>query len=193
MIQYVTRELVLRLENPRKKSCFEMETLRLRLRPRFHSVSLTAILLEHSDVKERIGAPAILIVDDDLGFSWWVGALLSQAGYYTVPAMSARQAASLIRKLNLEVELAFLNPRLEGVPELAAQLGAARAALKIVLIRESGDVTPVSIRADATVERPEGSEEPSRQEWLRKLKRLVEQVKANRPILRREAGPRKLS
>ena len=40
--------------------------------------------------------PTILIVDEDVGFVWWLGELFSEFGYRSIPALSCRQALSLV-------------------------------------------------------------------------------------------------
>ena len=62
--------------------------------------------------------PVVLIVDEDLGFVWWLGQIFSQAGCQVVPTLNAGQMVSLTQDLNLKVDLIVVNPELSGVPEM---------------------------------------------------------------------------
>lgn len=80
----------------------------------------------------------MLILDDDLGFVWWLGEIFTELGYGAVPAPSCPQALSMIEALDLSVDLAILNPELPGISPMIRAIEHAHPA-KIVMI---GEPTP---------------------------------------------------
>lgn len=118
-----------------------------------------------------------LIVDDDLGFVWWLGDRFHEAGYRTVPALDARQASSIVKELNLKIDVVVVNPALRGVQRLINTLSHAESPpLKIIVIRDPTPSRTILIRADGILERPSGWGPASRHEWLRKLRRILKQA-----------------
>ena len=112
--------------------------------------------------------PVALIVDDDLAFVCWLGELLSEAGYQAAPASDSRQAAALIKELNLDVDLVVVNPDLPSVSQMIETL--SRPDLKIVAIRNPDTDVLGTIQAQATPERRAGRGPISRPEWLRRVR-----------------------
>ncbi len=122
-------------------------------------------------------APVVLIVDEDLGFVWWLGQMFSQAGCQVVPALSSEQSDSYARNLNVDVMV--VNPELAGVPELIRGMSSTRTP-KIVAIRNHNASVRGAVRADATLERPSGWGAVSQNEWLGCVRRLVKDVHSTR-------------
>jgi len=120
--------------------------------------------------------PVVLIVDEDLGFVWWLGQIFSQAGCQVVPTLNAEQMVSLTRDLNLKVDLIVVNPELPGVPEMLQALTTARLP-KIVAIRNHDAGIGCAIKADATLERPSGWGPVSEKEWLGCVRKLVRDIR----------------
>ena len=56
----------------------------------------------------------ILITDRDLGFVFWLGQLLDDAGYQALPARSSVDAIALQNQFHLKIDLLILNPSLVG-------------------------------------------------------------------------------
>lgn len=122
-------------------------------------------------------APVVLIVDEDLGFVWWLGQMFSEAGCQVVPALSSEQTDSFTR--NLKVDVIVVNPELAGVTELIRAMSATRKP-KIVAIRNHNTGAGGAFRADATLERPSGWGAVLQNEWLGCVRRLVKDVQATR-------------
>ncbi len=122
-------------------------------------------------------APVVLIVDEDLGFVWWLGQIFSQAGCQVVPALNLEQSVSLARDLNLKVDVLVVNPELAGVSELIQGLSSARPP-KIVAIRNQNTGVRGAVYAHATMERPSGWGPVSQKEWLGSVRRVVKDVQA---------------
>ncbi len=100
----------------------------------------------------------ILILDDDLGFLFWIAKALEPFGYTVVPADTVSQANRLIRRLKLSVNMLMVNPELEGAVEFAEELRRRkRTNLKVVVLvspEASHRGTP-GIQADATHAKPD--------------------------------------
>ena len=54
----------------------------------------------------------ILIIDDDLGFVFWLGQLLADTGYRVLPAKDFSEASGLFSQLNTEIDLLVMNAAL---------------------------------------------------------------------------------
>ena len=119
------------------------------------------------------GGPTALIVDDDLGFVYWIGQRFHEAGYQPVPALNVRQAVSLINELDLKISVVVVNAGLRSIRKFIKTLSQTQSLVKIILIRDPRAPTTVVVRAHAIVERPSGWEPASRHEWLRKLRRIL--------------------
>jgi hypothetical protein len=131
-------------------------------------------LAEQRKVSKPSGGPIALIVDDDLGFVWWLGERFQEAGYCPVPALSPKQAGSLVKDLDLKITVLVVNPGLRGVQRLMKTLSQTQSRLvKIILILDPAVPPLVAVRGHAIVERPSGLEPDSRHEWLRKLRRIL--------------------
>jgi DNA-binding NtrC family response regulator len=59
----------------------------------------------------------VLILDSDPGYQFWLGQVLSKAGYRGVPARSVAEVNALIKDLDLKIDLLIIDPRLEGAAE----------------------------------------------------------------------------
>jgi len=117
--------------------------------------------------------PVILIVDDDLGFVWWLGALLAEAGYQTLPATSCRQALSRIKRLNGSLGAAIVNPTLPGGHRLLETLGNLPCQVNTILVCDPGaDVLQADARG-TVLEKPRAGEAFSREAWRRRVQQAL--------------------
>ena len=66
----------------------------------------------------------ILIADHDLGFVFWLGAALSEAGYFVLPAKNVRRARQMARQIGIDLVIA--NPSLVGIAEFIGSLRSER-------------------------------------------------------------------
>ena len=127
------------------------------------------------------GATTVWIVDEDLGFVWWLGEIFTEAGCRTLPALSCEQAVSLIKKLNLRIDVLVLNPQLPGVIGMLQIFRRMHPNFEIVTIGETSPALTAAIRPKAKLERPSGSDSISRLEWLKKVRKLLKEVAAGAP------------
>jgi DNA-binding response OmpR family regulator len=126
-------------------------------------------------VIELKGVPAILIVDEDVGFLWWLGELFHEAGYQSIPALSCREALSLARDVKGGVDLVLVHPGLRGVSHLIQALRSMHA-IKVILLQENAGETIPGLHAEAIIERPTRDEHLSRQEWRQTISRMLRQI-----------------
>jgi DNA-binding NtrC family response regulator len=121
-------------------------------------------------------ATTVWIVDNDLGFVWWLGEIFTEAGCRTLPALSCEQALTLIKSLNVGVDLLVVDPQLPGVMKMLQSLSRAHPKLKIVTIGKASAALPAALRPQASLERPSASDSISRSEWLTKVRKLLKEV-----------------
>lgn len=96
----------------------------------------------------RESPPAILIVDDDLGFLVWLGLTLGGAGFVTVPATASPQAREVIQEMRIKVSLAVVNLNLPGMVEFCESLKRQDPSVKLIGIQGTGPTT--TFKTDAT-------------------------------------------
>ena len=120
----------------------------------------------------------VWIVDGDLGFVWWLGEIFTEAGCRALPALSCEQAVSLMKKLNVGIDLLVLNPQLPGVIRMLKILSSAHPNFKIVAIGNASPALITAIHPQANLERPSSSDSISRPEWLKKIRKLLKEMAA---------------
>ncbi len=121
----------------------------------------------------------MLIVDEDLGFVWWLSEMFSAAGCQVVPALSPSEIVSVTRELGLTIDMLVVNPDLAGISETIQALSQSRSP-RIVSIREHNSPRDSAVDAHATLERPSGSGQVSRDEWQACVKKLVKEIQGAR-------------
>ncbi|MCX6627644.1 MAG: hypothetical protein NTW28_08455 [Candidatus Solibacter sp.] len=109
----------------------------------------------------------VLVVDDDLGFAFWLGQALDRAGYETWPALSVPAAESLLAKVKLAVDLLVINATLPQALAFATHLGRARTDFKVIAVYE-GSHSDVRSFPDATavLHKPETIDTVAKMEWV---------------------------
>lgn len=122
--------------------------------------------------------PIVLILDEDLGFVFWLGEIFSEAGCRTVPALNSAQALSITRELKLQVDIVVVDLGLAGVSAMIQAMSDGRS-LKIVAIRGDDDAG-YAIQPHATLERPSASSPFSREDWLARVRRLLHDILTTR-------------
>ena len=133
-------------------------------------------------------AHAVLIVNQDVGFLFWLAELFGEIGYQAFPALNCSQALAVVRSLDLTPDLVFIDPDLSGVPRLLESLEKQGAPLRIVVTGDDSVLRAAGVRYDAVLGPTKGSEPVSRADWLRKIRRLVAQFgfDSGLPLARRE-------
>jgi DNA-binding NtrC family response regulator len=119
----------------------------------------------------------VLIVDQDLGFVCWLGEILSEVGYQAVSALDRKSAMALLEELNQTVNLVIVNPTLPGVIELTRVLSRRDPSLKIIALGNPGTNMAGGLHAQATLERPSGSDPFSRQRCLKNVRTALKKAR----------------
>lgn len=110
----------------------------------------------------------ILIVDDDLGFIFWLGAVLVDAGYQAWPACSPSDAISVAGH-KLQPDLLIVNASLPVVPELIAHFRRTQTRLKVMALGSQGASLP---GVNAWRPTPGLSDHSAKQEWLQAVEHM---------------------
>src|ERR1700730_7829943 len=76
----------------------------------------------------------ILIVENDLGFIFWLGGALVSADYQPWPACGVSDAIDLVGKATIPIDLLIVNPSLPEVSKLMAVLRRSQADLKVMAV-----------------------------------------------------------
>jgi DNA-binding response OmpR family regulator len=114
-----------------------------------------------------------LIIDNELGFMFWLGQILNEAGYAALPAKSASEAVGLLSENNIEPDLLIINPSLLGVVRLAAELRRSRPGLKVIASADVEDQMCKLPGIDHFLLKPVRADEALRQIWLQTIRRLL--------------------
>lgn len=80
---------------------------------------------------------AILIVDNDLGFVFWLGHLLDAEGFSAYPARTVPDAALLILQFDLSPDLLVINPELPSAQELISSLHRLNGRICVIAVGNS--------------------------------------------------------
>ena len=109
----------------------------------------------------------VLLVDDDLGFAFWLGQALDRAGYETWPAHSVPAAESLLAAVRLAVDLLVINASLPRAPAFATHLGRRKAGFKVIAVYERpDDVVRPFPEANVVHQKPQTIDTAARLEWV---------------------------
>lgn len=80
----------------------------------------------------------ILLVDDDLGFVFWLGRLLDGAGYAAFPAKNIEDGRALVAQCRLPVDLLIINAAAIGLAAFVKELRISRPALEVIVVDGRG-------------------------------------------------------
>ena len=116
---------------------------------------------------------AILLIDPDLGFLFWLGQLLDDNGYLAFPAKCVGEAISLIDQLDLTVTLLILNCALPGAEGFVASLRENHRHLRVISLLTDGQAPAiVGVAVDAVCRKPNRNWD-STAEWLRIVHKML--------------------
>ena len=109
----------------------------------------------------------VLIVDRDLGFVFWLGQILDAAGYVAVPAKGVADAAEIVVKLRLSVDILIAPTAEDGLHEFVEKLGCSSPDLHVVGLANEEDPAWVTPPPGAVWKRkPQHRDEAAKSEWL---------------------------
>jgi DNA-binding NtrC family response regulator len=117
----------------------------------------------------------VLIVDDDLGFAFWLGQTLDRAGYETWPARSVTAAKSLLAEVRLAVDLLVITASLPRAIAFANYMARTNADFKVIAVYEelSDDHKPFP-KASAVHQKPQTIDTAARLEWVQLVTGVLE-------------------
>jgi DNA-binding NtrC family response regulator len=112
----------------------------------------------------------ILILDNDVGFVFWLGQALDRAGYQALPARNVSGALRLLAALSLRPDLLIVNFSLSGTAGLIDRLRESFPDLKVIALNEN---TPARLPGvDARRTRPDSVDGKTESAWLQAVKSL---------------------
>ena len=110
----------------------------------------------------------ILIVDDDLGFIFWLGEVLIGAGYQPWPACTPADALWVVdRKPLVRLDLLIVNASLPGVSKLIAHFRHTQQHLRVMALGPKKKTLP---GVNAWRVTPGLSDDSAKQEFVRAVK-----------------------
>jgi hypothetical protein len=131
----------------------------------------------------------ILVVDNDLGFLYWLGCTLCAAGYMALPAKNSQSASELLSRLNVGIQLLVVNSAMRGARTFVEALRRSQRNLKVIALIGGGEerVAPFS-GADASQHKRSGRGEFSEMEWLETIEGVLARDAATSRGLRTATG-----
>jgi DNA-binding response OmpR family regulator len=117
-------------------------------------------------------AKVVIILENDLGFVFWLGQTLDRANYTVLPARTSAEGEELLTKLRLQPDLMIVNPSLSGVETFVELNRRSNPRLKVIVLDKRGSDTVKM--ADAVRFKPEAWEETSAFEWLSLVAKLLD-------------------
>ena len=116
----------------------------------------------------------MLIIDNDLGFVFWLGHLLEAASHSALPAKSVPDAALLVLQLDLTVDVMVINLALSGSLDFIAALHRTQKNLRVITIRDDVEQTLGYIPGvHASHPRPAVLDEAARVHWVRCIESVM--------------------
>ena len=117
----------------------------------------------------------VLIVDDDLGFAFWLGQALDRAGYETWPARSVTAAKALLAEVRLGVDLLVITATLPRALAFATYLGRTKQDFKVIAVYEdlSDGIKPFP-KAAAVHQKPQTIDTAAKLEWVQLVTGVLE-------------------
>ena len=77
---------------------------------------------------------AILLIDSDLGYAFWLSQALDHASFQTFPARSIADGETLLRELHLSVDVLVLDCALPGASALIEKVQRQRKPLRVICL-----------------------------------------------------------
>ena len=116
----------------------------------------------------------VLIVDADLGFAFWLGHGLDEAGYHAFPARSVADAVALPNELKTAVELLIVDPGIPGAASLVENFRQFNPAMRVVGLRSDRPHAPASLPGvDLWCRKPDRMHPHLRARWIERVQELL--------------------
>ena len=113
----------------------------------------------------------VLIIDKELGFVFWLGQALDQAGYQALPAKSLVDATALLGELNIRADLVILSFASPDASAFAETLRRQQGQLKVIALIEGWEEpNPAAVGIDAWHSKPSVADEASKTDWIKTVR-----------------------
>jgi DNA-binding NtrC family response regulator len=123
--------------------------------------------LSHADAMSAChpAAKTILILDEDLGFVFWLGRILDKAGYRVLPARSGSDARALLSELDVGLDVLVANPD-SGGAAVFIEDQRRRAEFNLIMMHAEDEPHEMMEGVDAVMAKPETPNVESELEWV---------------------------
>jgi DNA-binding response OmpR family regulator len=116
----------------------------------------------------------VLVVDSDVGFAFWFGYGLIQAGYAAFPAESVPGAKELLDELEIAVvDLLIINTALPEAAGLVEWLRKRNRTMKVVALIDDQPEQNLIPELDVRFQKPLGTDESTRQDLIVQIKKIL--------------------
>jgi hypothetical protein len=110
----------------------------------------------------------VLIIDDDLGFVFWLGRILADAGCQPLPAKGVSEACAWLSELNTEIDLLIVNPSLAGAADFTKTLRRSGRNVRILAALSNEDQPADQTQdADIVIRKPLQLDATAGSSWLK--------------------------
>jgi hypothetical protein len=127
---------------------------------------------------------AVLIIDSDLGFAFWLGQALDRAGYEAFPARNVADSVALLSEIPMVPRLVIFGGNPAGADALIDKCRTRHKDLRVLRLRD--DSQPISVPAfpfDAEIGKPASRTEEDRAELLRAIDRVTPSEASQSPAV----------
>jgi ActR/RegA family two-component response regulator len=115
----------------------------------------------------------VLIIDDDLGFVFWLGHVLTAAAYSPLPAKSVPDAVYLVKQLGLTVDVLAINPALPGGLDFISALQRSQQDIRVIGVLNDPQQVAHIFAVNAAHLKPTVFDEMAKGEWLECIDRVI--------------------
>jgi hypothetical protein len=113
----------------------------------------------------------VLIVDNDLGFIFWLGQVLAGANYQPWPACNVLNATAMVAGRHLaRLDLLILNPFLRGAAQFLSDLRRSQPDLKVLALGVDSDRLARGV--NAWQPRPAVADLSAKHTWVLEIERV---------------------
>ena len=132
---------------------------------------VAGVLRGNEPIRAEVAMRNVLIVDNHLGFIFWLGEVLIGADYQPWPACTVSDAVTVAGgKDTVPLDLLIVNPSLPGVSHLISRFRRRQPQLKVMALGLHNESVLTGI--DTWRERPTQPDPAARQKWLRAIDRM---------------------
>ena len=109
-----------------------------------------------------------------------------------LPGVAIPPGSDARKSLTAPVDVLVANPKITGAARAIEVLKSTQPDLRVLLIRDPADDSPIQPVGDATLERPSAGESISKEQWMMKIRKLLMRFSAAKdsPQTRGQASPR---